>query len=77
MPTIPFIYNDNDPEKQFSQTLNDVYRPNLNNIDNGINNFGIIENNDINNNNIENPLMYSVDKINTNFYENKNEFYQE
>ena len=77
MPTIPFIYNDNDPEKQFSQTLNNVYRPNLNNIDNGINNFGIIENNDINNNNIENPLMYSVDKINTNFYENKNEFYQE
>ena len=76
MPTIPFIYNDNDPEKQFSQTLNDVYRPNLNNIDNGLNNFGIIENNDINNN-IENPLMYSVDKINTNFYENKNEFYQE
>ena len=77
MPTIPFIYNDNDPEKQFSQTLNDVYRPNLNNIDNGLNNLGIIENNDINNNNIENPLMYSVDKINTNFYENKNEFYQE
>ena len=77
MPTIPFIYNDNDPEKQFSQTLNDVYRPNLNNIDNGLNNFGIIENNDINDNNIENPLMYSVDKINTNFYENKNEFYQE
>ena len=77
MPTIPFIYNDNDPEKQFSQTLNNVYRPNLNNIDNGINNFGIIENNDINNNNIENSLMYSVDKINTNFYENKNEFYQE
>ena len=77
MPTISFIYNDNDPEKQFSQTLNDVYRPNLNNIDNGLNNFGIIENNDINNNNIENSLMYSVDKINTNFYENKNEFYQE
>ena len=77
MPTIPFIYNDNDPEKQFSQTLNDVYRPNLNNIDNGLNHLGIIENNDINNNNIENPLMYSVDKINTNFYENKNEFYQE
>ena len=77
MPTIPFIYNDNDPEKQFSQTLNNVYRPNLNNIDNGLNNLGIIENNDINNNNIENPLMYSVDKINTNFYENKNEFYQE
>ena len=77
MPSIPFIYNDNEPEKQFSQTLNDVYRPNLNNIDNGLNNFGIIENNDINDNNIENPLMYSVDKINTNFLENKNEFYQE
>ena len=76
MPTIPFIYNDNDHEKQLSQTLNDVYRPSLNSIDNGLNNFGIIENNDINNN-IENPLMYSVDKINTNFFENKNEFYQE
>ena len=46
-----------------SQTLNDIYRPNLNNIDAGLNNFGIVENN-----NMDNPLMYSVDKINTNFF---------
>ena len=76
VPTIPFVYNNNDPEKQMSQTFNDIYRPNLNSIDDGLNNFGIIENNNINNN-IENPLIYSVDKINTNFFENKNEFYQE
>ena len=76
VPTIPFVYNNNDPEKQMSQTFNDIYRPNLNSIDDGLNNLGIIENNDINNN-IENPLIYSVDKINTNFFENKNEFYQE
>ena len=76
VPTIPFVYNNNDPEKQMSQTFNDIYRPNLNSIDDGLNSLGIIENNDINNN-IENPLMYSVDKINTNFFENKNEFYQE
>ena len=62
IPTIPFIYNDNQ-EQEMSQTLNDIYRPNLNNIDAGLNNFGIVENN-----NMDNPLMYSVDKINTNFF---------